>query len=144
MVFLRIFVLGFLCLLSVKAATDHGPLNALGQALAFSSLLFVPAMYMLPTYEAWSREHPNLVPIALVNVFLGWTLVGWVAAIVWALKRSESQQQLPVAPIVQSASPGAISVADELQKLATLREKGLLSDDEFATQKSLLLSRSSR
>lgn len=38
----------------------------------------------LPTFIAYRRGHPNRVPILLVNLFLGWTLVGWVASLVWA------------------------------------------------------------
>lgn len=40
--------------------------------------------------------------------------------------------------IVQPVSP--ISLADELTKLATLKEVGVLSEEEFATQKAKLLS----
>jgi len=35
---------------------------------------------------------------------------------------------------------GSLSVADELVKLAALRDQGVLSDDEFAEQKKRLLS----
>lgn len=38
----------------------------------------------IPTWVAYSREHPNRVPILLLNIFLGWTLIGWVGALVWA------------------------------------------------------------
>lgn len=38
----------------------------------------------LPTFIAYRREHPNRIPILLVNLFFGWTLVGWVVALVWA------------------------------------------------------------
>jgi len=49
-------------------------------------LLLIPclAVYMAPTAVAWSRQHPSMVPIFIVNLFLGWALVGWVAALAWA------------------------------------------------------------
>jgi hypothetical protein len=40
--------------------------------------------YFLPSIIGFGREHQHRVPILLVNLFLGWTLIGWVAALVWA------------------------------------------------------------
>jgi len=39
----------------------------------------------------------------------------------------------------RDASAGGVSVADELMKLATLREQGILTEDEFAAQQAKLL-----
>jgi hypothetical protein len=77
-------------------------LNAFGKLAAFSFFLAAPAMYLLPTFEAWKKGLPNLTAIALVNVFLGWSLIGWVIAIVWAFKRPE-----PLTPstLVSASAP---------------------------------------
>ena len=40
--------------------------------------------YFLPADIAYSRGHPHLIPILLVDLLLGWTLIGWVAALAWA------------------------------------------------------------
>ena len=40
--------------------------------------------YFLPSIIGFGREHQHRVPILLVNLFLGWTVLGWVAALVWA------------------------------------------------------------
>jgi hypothetical protein len=40
--------------------------------------------YFFPTLIAWSRKHRNTLAIFIVNLFLGWTFLGWVAALVWA------------------------------------------------------------
>jgi hypothetical protein len=45
------------------------------------------ALYLLPTLVAKRREKRNLAAIAAVNILLGWTFVGWVIALVWALSR---------------------------------------------------------
>ena len=39
--------------------------------------------YFLPSILADRREHSRLVPIFILNFFLGWTLVGWVVALMW-------------------------------------------------------------
>jgi hypothetical protein len=43
--------------------------------------------YFIPTVVAFSRGHHNAGAICALNVFLGWTVVGWVTALVWALTR---------------------------------------------------------
>jgi hypothetical protein len=63
-----------------------GTLNAFGEAVAFSFFLVAPWLYLFPTYEAWLRNSKNLTSIALVNILLGWSIVGWVVAMVWAIK----------------------------------------------------------
>lgn len=42
------------------------------------------ALYFLPTIVALIRRHPNVGGILVVNLFLGWTLVAWIAALAWA------------------------------------------------------------
>lgn len=41
--------------------------------------------YMLPTIVGAARQRHNLLAIAALNLLLGWTLIGWVVALVWAL-----------------------------------------------------------
>jgi Superinfection immunity protein len=62
---------------------------ALGTLVGIS---FSLALLFLPTLVAKFRRHPNVFPIFLVNLFFGWSFVGWVIALVWACTR-------PAAPI---------------------------------------------
>ena len=48
----------------------------------FGSLL---GLYCLPGLIAYRRGHPKRVAIGALNLLLGWTFLGWVAALVWAL-----------------------------------------------------------
>jgi hypothetical protein len=50
-----------------------------------SFLLFLFAMYWLPTLIAVVRQAPSALGVALLNFFLGWTVIGWIMALVWAL-----------------------------------------------------------
>ena len=54
--------------------------------LVFLALLVVVTLmlYFLPTLLAGMRGHQNVTAIAVLNIFLGWTFLGWVAALVWA------------------------------------------------------------
>lgn len=41
-------------------------------------------LYWLPTFVAGKRRVSPLAAIAWVNFLLGWTIVGWFAALIWA------------------------------------------------------------
>jgi hypothetical protein len=43
-------------------------------------------MYFLPTILAFARNKRDTTAILLLNLFLGWTMIGWVVALVWAVK----------------------------------------------------------
>lgn len=43
------------------------------------------AAYFLPTIIAASRRAKHDMGILVVNLFLGWTLLGWVGALAWAV-----------------------------------------------------------
>ena len=58
----------------------------LGAVLFFPFFSFGFILYFLPSIVALVRGRRDTVSIALLNIFLGWTLVGWVIALVWAFK----------------------------------------------------------
>lgn len=50
------------------------------------------ALYFAPSAIASGRGHPNAAAIFALNLFLGWTLLGWVAALVWGLTAIPKEQ----------------------------------------------------
>lgn len=42
-------------------------------------------LYFLPSIVGW--RHKNSTSIIILNLFLGWTFIGWVVALVWATKK---------------------------------------------------------
>ncbi|SEJ33990.1 Superinfection immunity protein [Pseudomonas linyingensis] len=94
----RLIVLLLLTAYSYGMGTEPGELNAFGKTVAGSFFLLAPALYFLPSYEAWRQDHVNLTPIVLINTFLGWTLIGWVVSLVWSQKRSEPVEVAVVTP----------------------------------------------
>jgi TM2 domain-containing membrane protein YozV len=46
--------------------------------------LVVFCLYFLPAIAAHSRHHKNRDAIFMLNLFLGWTFIGWVVSMVWA------------------------------------------------------------
>jgi threonine/homoserine/homoserine lactone efflux protein len=68
---------------------EHGPflfwenqnMDGLLFALVFGTCII---LYFLPYIIAENRHHRNLKSIAVVNICLGWTFLGWVVALAWA------------------------------------------------------------
>ena len=54
-------------------------------------MLFLAVIYFIPTLVAASRDHHNRGAIVALNIFLGWTFIGWVIALVWALTAVEKK-----------------------------------------------------
>ncbi|MGD0739893.1 MAG: superinfection immunity protein [Terracidiphilus sp.] len=48
-------------------------------------LLFLGVLYFLPAIIAAARHTHNSTGILLLNIFLGWTVVGWFVALLMAL-----------------------------------------------------------
>jgi hypothetical protein len=49
--------------------------------------LLVPlAMYFLPSIIALARNKRDTLAIFLLNFFLGWSVIGWIVALVWAAR----------------------------------------------------------
>jgi hypothetical protein len=42
-------------------------------------------IYFLPTIIAAARHHHNALAIFLLNLLLGWTVLGWVGSLVWSV-----------------------------------------------------------
>lgn len=69
-------------------------------AMIFIAWLVIgTAIYFAPSIVASNRKHRQMTAIFWLNLLLGWTFLGWVAALVWAL-------QVPV-PVAVIETPGA-------------------------------------
>jgi uncharacterized membrane protein len=55
-----------------------------GSTVTILMLMAIVLIYMLPTFIAFGREHPRRQEITVVNIILGWTLIGWIGAFLWA------------------------------------------------------------
>jgi len=42
------------------------------------------SLYLLPSFVALLRHHTNMSGVVIVNVLTGWTVIGWIAALVMA------------------------------------------------------------
>jgi uncharacterized membrane protein len=74
-------------------------------------------IYFLPTILAAFRKHPNALAIFLIDLLLGWTVLGWIGAMVWAF--------------IMPGAPVAISGSSALETARTRYARGEIKADEF-------------
>jgi len=79
-------------------------------------------IYFLPTIVAIIRKNNSTLAIFILNLLLGWSFIAWVIALVWAFSKNTS------------------SLEAKLKNLYTLKEKGLITDEEFERKKEELLN----
>lgn len=95
-------------------------------------ILILILLYFLPTIVAVLRGRRNKGAIFALNLFLGWSVAGWVVALVWALTHDSI--------VVTTNGNTNNTTASELQKLKELRDQGELTNEEFEIAKGKLLS----
>jgi len=69
-------------------------------------LAVLTLLYLLPWAIAASRNKDDVVAIALINFLLGWSLIGWVAALVMACTGGPPAQVVLVYHQMGTALPG--------------------------------------
>lgn len=123
------------------------------------AFLLVP--YFLPTIIAIMRGKNNTGGIFALNFLLGWTLIGWVASLLWALSSDgrptvivnnpppaynqtyspgySAQQTNPTLRTHGASSAAAPDKYDQLRRLKQLYDEGVLTEEEFNKQKAAIL-----
>lgn len=129
------------------------------------AVLIVLAVYCFPAIIAFMRHHPNRWLILAINIFLGYTGIVWAFCLVWAFRKlhdpSSSNESdtsggesglnlftndiktvrlLPANNERNNYEDSHRVHLDELERLATLKERGILTEEEFDAQKAKLLS----
>lgn len=49
-------------------------------------------IYFIPSIVAKQRKHYDVFAIFITNLFLGWTFLGWVISLIWAMKRHQLRE----------------------------------------------------
>jgi uncharacterized membrane protein len=53
--------------------------------LLMVAFIVAVAIYALPVLLAWSMASPHRMAITMLDMLLGWTVIGWIAALIWAI-----------------------------------------------------------
>ena len=63
-------------------------------------------VYLIPSIVAFKVRHPHRVVIFIVNLLFGYTIVGWVGMLVWALvKPRTADYSIPIHLALAEATP---------------------------------------
>ena len=66
--------------------------------------------YFIPGIIAVIRRHRKATSIFLVNLFFGWSVLGWIFALVWALRANVAPKAVAVPPpLPTTPSPASIN-----------------------------------
>ena len=125
------------------------------------AILLATVVYFLPTYIAFKRNHAYRWVIFGINFVAGATVIGWLAAFIWAVYPSEKSFADPVLgnatgtgtrnvghtlgevnSSMNSASPGSNagnSSLEAIERLAALLERKAITEEEFLKKKTELL-----
>lgn len=76
---------------------------AAGTLLVLVGLVVGMGFYFIPSIVASAGKHHNAGAIFALNLLLGWTLVGWVIALVWALTVPPQAAGLRICPSCRGA-----------------------------------------
>jgi hypothetical protein len=94
-----LFAFGLLLLVGRGGLTD----STLAPLVIIVLLVLSIVIYFWPSIVAHSRQHPQKVSIFVLNLCLGWTVVGWVGALVWAYsKKAEVLAEVTSMPSTQA------------------------------------------
>ena len=75
--------------------------------------LVLLVLYFLPTIVAATSNKRKTGAIFVLNLFLGWTLLGWVGSLVWAVadERADTRPSFEPTPSPPMGSPHAAAAA---------------------------------
>ncbi|MGH1397931.1 MAG: superinfection immunity protein [Alphaproteobacteria bacterium] len=56
-------------------------------------IILMVTIYLIPTGVALIRRHNNFIPILLLNILLGITGIGWIAALIWSFTANVKEKR---------------------------------------------------
>ncbi|MFJ4854791.1 MULTISPECIES: superinfection immunity protein [unclassified Streptomyces] len=57
-------------------------------------IVLIVVAYFVPTVVAFARGVSNSGSVFVLNLFLGWTVVGWVVALAMAVRSTQPRTQM--------------------------------------------------
>lgn len=80
-------------------------------------------VYFVPAIAGWQRDHFNSTGIFWLNLLLGWLLLPWVGALIWALSRSKAAEVLQQhAELVATGKADAVALRMGATESGPMRE----------------------
>lgn len=87
-----------------------------GGAIGIGIVAFIAgSIYLIPSFAALERQHDNSTAIIALNVLLGWILLPWIGALIWALSRNRAVElmQANSRSSTESARPLTSAISEQ-------------------------------
>ena len=97
----KIIVLAVVVFIAYTIQSGGGT-NSAAQMAAVVAFIGAVALYVSPWLVALKRSHPKAAAIGVLNLFAGWTVIGWVGALTWAYT---VKSEKPVTPAAEPHDP---------------------------------------
>lgn len=97
-------------------------------------IFLIILLYFIPTFNAYSNKKRNATSVLIINLFLGWTVIGWIVA----FAMSAGKDATPTV-VVKEKEQSKVT-AEELAHLFDLKTKGVITEEEFQAKKAKMLS----
>ena len=89
------FIVGFAFLTSLASVQLTQDATWGGTLIIMALPLLATFVYFLPTAAAITIGNPEFRSIFILNLFFGWTVVGWIVALVWTVRPSAASKAVP-------------------------------------------------
>lgn len=96
-------------------------------------------VYFLPTIVAGIREAKNGYGIVMLNLWLGWTVLGWFVAFVLACAAPSEENKSAGNNAANKIVPKPDRIG-QLERLLSLKEKGQISEEEFQSERKKIFA----
>src|ERR1700730_4470432 len=87
------FIVGFAFLCSLSTISISAAHNWSTTLYLYLLPVMIVFIYFLPTAAAVNARNPAFQSIFILNLFFGWTLVGWLVAMFWALRLEPTSER---------------------------------------------------
>lgn len=77
---------------SAWASAGQGVAVGLGLLFILGLVLVGIFLYFVPSIVAYYRKASNMTTVLLVNIFLGWTAIGWIVSLILAFAGDSGDQ----------------------------------------------------
>lgn len=101
-ILLRVSVV--MLIVTLMLVAGRGDWSSTGVGFIFLIIIAAVGLivYFTPAIKAHQFNHPDKTPILILNLLLGWLLIPWVIALVWAYKKSPVQNSQVIPPDIES------------------------------------------
>lgn len=110
-------------------------------AILHLNVLIAPIFYY-PTKMARRNEHPATIAIGVLNYMFGATIIFWIILLIWASSYNKpgvmNVQIQQSQPLPQPAAP---TLSDKLKELNSLKDQGLISQEEYEAMRSRIFEK---